>query len=57
MKSAARPGSVMFDGQRLQVVGHQRRQRDDLLEVGLDVALQRVDLEPVVVGQLARAPR
>jgi hypothetical protein len=33
--------------QRLQIIGHQRRQRDDLLEVRLDVALQRIDLEPV----------
>ena len=47
----------MFDGERLQVVGHQRRQRDDLLEVGLDVALQRVDLELSVVLELLRAPR
>ena len=41
-------------GQRLQVVRHQRRQRDDLLEVDLDVALQRVDLQPIAVGQLLR---
>ena len=45
----ARIGDV--GGQRLQIVGHQRRQRDDLLEVRLDVALQRVDLEPVVFLQ------
>ena len=38
-------------GQRLQVVGQQRRQRDDLLEVALDVALQRVDLEVILVAQ------
>ena len=37
--------------QRLQVVGEQRRERDDLLEVALDVALQRVDLEVVLVAQ------
>ena len=35
-------------GERLQVVGHQRRQRHDLLEIRLDVALQRIDLQPVV---------
>ena len=35
--------------QRLQVVGEQRRQRHDLLEVALDVAQQRVDLEAIVV--------
>jgi hypothetical protein len=39
----ARLGDV--DRQRLQVVRQDRRQRHDLLEVGLDVALQRVDLE------------
>ena len=40
--------------QRLQIVGEQRRQRDDLLEVGLDVPRERVDLEPIgVVGVLA----
>ncbi len=50
--SAARLGDVRR--QRLQVVGHQRRQRDDLLEVRLDVALQRVDLEPVTVAQQFR---
>ena len=44
-------------GERLQVVGQQRRQRDDLLEVALDVALQRVDLEVVLVAQLSSAPR
>ena len=37
--------------QRLQVVRHQRRQRNDLLKVGLDVPLQRVDLEAVVVAE------
>ncbi len=37
--------------QRLQVVRHQRRQRHNLLEVGLDVPLQRVDLEVVFVLQ------
>jgi hypothetical protein len=30
-------------GQGLQIVGQERRQRDDLLEVRLDVAHQRVD--------------
>ena len=44
--------------QRLQIVGQQRRQRDDLLEVRLDVARQRVDLEPIgVVGALGRRGR
>ena len=47
------------DRERLQVVRHQRRQRHDLLEVGLDVALERVDLELVLVadhlGQLGDA--
>jgi hypothetical protein len=45
IRQAARVGNV--GGERLQVVGHQRRQRHDLLEVRLDVALQRVNLEPV----------
>ena len=41
--------------QRLQIVGQQRRQRHDLLEVRLDVPGERVDLEPVgVVGVLGR---
>ena len=57
MKSASRPGSVMFDGQRLQIVGQQRRQRHDLLEVRLDVARQRVDLEAVGVVACPRRPR
>ncbi len=35
--------------QRLQIVGQQRRQRHHLLEVRLDVAQQRVDLEVVGV--------
>ena len=49
----ARLGDV--HGERLQIVGEQRRQRDDLLEVRLDVPRQRVDLEPIgVVGVLAR---
>ena len=48
----ARIGDVR--GERLQVVGHQRRQRHDLLEVRLDVALQRVDLEAVFVLQHLR---
>ena len=51
MKSASLPGSVMLAGERLQVVGQQRRERDDLLEVALDVALQRVDLEMIFVAQ------
>ena len=38
--------------ERLQIVGEQRRQRDDLLEVALDVALQGVDLEVVFVTKL-----
>ena len=46
----ARVGDV--GRERLQVVGQQRRQRDDLLEVALDVALQRVDLEVILVAQL-----
>ena len=45
----ARIGDV--GGERLQVVGQQRRQRHHLLEVALDVALQRVDLEVVLVAQ------
>ena len=49
MKSASLPGSVMFPGQRLQLVGEQGRKRHDLLEVVLDVPLQGVDLETVVV--------
>ena len=36
--------------ERLQVVGQQRRQRHHLLEVRLDVALQRVDFEAVFVA-------
>ena len=40
------------DGERLQVVGQQRRQRDDLLEVRLDVARERVDLQPIRVGRV-----
>ena len=41
--------------QRLQIVGQQRRERHHLLEVRLDVARQRVDLEPVgVVGVFGR---
>ena len=51
----ARLGDV--GGQRLQVVGQQRRQRHDLLEVGLDVAQQRVDLEAVGVVERLRRPR
>ena len=51
MKSASLPGSVMLDDERLQVVGQQRRQRHDLLEVALDVALQRIDLEMILVAQ------
>ena len=42
----ARLGDV--ERQRLQVVRQQRRQRDDLLEAGLDVPLQRVDLESIL---------
>ena len=49
----ARFGDV--GGERLQIVGEQRRQRHDLLEVRLDVAQQRVDLEAVgVVERLRR---
>ena len=51
MKSASRPGSVMFVASVCRSSDEQRRQRHDLLEVRLDVARQRVDLEPVgVVG-------
>jgi hypothetical protein len=46
----ARLGDV--EGERLQVVGEQRRQRDDLLEIALDVALERIDLELVAVAHL-----
>ena len=42
--------------QRLQIVGQQRRQRHDLLEVRLDVAQQRVDLEAVRVVDALRPP-
>ena len=42
----ARLGDVQR--QRLQVVRQQRRQRHDLLEAGLDVPLQRVDLEAIL---------
>ncbi len=45
VRQAARVGDVR--GERLQIVGHQRRQRDDLLKVRLDVPLQRIDLETV----------
>ena len=38
-------------GQRLQVVGQQRRQGHHLLEVALDVALQGIDLEVVRLAQ------
>ena len=49
----ARLGDV--DGERLQVFRQQRRQRDDLLEVRVDVPRERVDLEPVgLVGVLGR---
>ena len=51
MKSASLPGSVMFARQRLQIVGQQRRQRHDLLEVALDVPLQRINLEVIFVAQ------
>ena len=44
----ARLGNV--HRQRLQIVGQQRRQRDDMLEVGFDVPLQRVDLESIFVA-------
>ena len=50
MKSASRPGLGDVHRQRLQVVGQQRRQRDDVLEVGLDVPLQRVDLEAIFLA-------
>ena len=39
-------------GQRLQIVRQQRRQRNHLLKVVLDVALQRVDLESVILAHL-----
>ena len=38
-------------GERLQVIREQRRQGNDALEVALDVALERVDLEVVLVAQ------
>ncbi len=41
--------------ERLQVVREQRRERHDLLEVGLDVARERVDLEAVGVVRCPRA--
>ena len=37
--------------QRLQIVGEQRRQRHDLLEVALDVALERINLEVILIAQ------
>ena len=37
--------------QRLQIVGQQRRQRHDLLEIRLDVTQQRVDLQTIVVTE------
>ena len=43
VRETSRLGDV--GGQRLQVVGEQRRQRDDLLKTGLDVPQERVDLE------------
>ena len=46
----ARIGDV--GGERLEVVRQQRRQRDDLLEIALDVALERVDLDQVLVAAL-----
>ena len=57
MKSASLPGLGDVRRERLQVVGEQRRQRDDLLEVALDVALQRVDFEVIFVAQAARRRR
>ena len=50
----ARIGDVA--GERLQIVGQQRRQRHDLLEVALDVPLQRVDLEVILVASATRRP-
>ena len=38
-------------GERLEIVGQQRRQRDDLLEIALDVALQRVDFQVIFVAE------
>ena len=52
MKSASLLGIGDVGGERLQVVRQQRRQRHDLLEVALDVALQGVDLEVILVAQL-----
>jgi hypothetical protein len=46
VRQLARLGDVQR--QRLQIVRQQRRQRHDLLEAGLDVALQGVDLEAVL---------
>ena len=45
------------DGERLQIVGQQRRQRHDLLEVRLDVARERVDLQPIGVVGVLEPPR
>ena len=52
MKSASLLGIGDVGGERLEIVGQQRRQRDDLLEIALDVALERVDLEVILVAQL-----
>jgi hypothetical protein len=38
-------------GQRLEVVGQQRRERHDLLEVALDVPLERIDLQTILVAE------
>jgi hypothetical protein len=38
-------------GERLQVVGEERRERDHLLKIGANVPQQRVDLEIVDVGR------
>ena len=45
----ARIGDVA--GERLEIVGQERRERDDLLEVALDVALQGVDFEVIFVAE------
>ena len=44
------PGFDDVRGECLEVVGQQRRERHDLLKIGLDVPQQRVDLEPILVA-------
>ena len=35
----------------LEIVGEQRRQRDHVLEIALDVALQRIDLQMILIAR------